>query len=125
MCRSVFMKGVECLFIETVLAAERFGITEAVLESAEQTFTSLGFQNTVRMLLTTHAVHCGRRADEMAKVTEMLRGLCLPAVMSGASHEMLRSSAHSGLPELVGADVPAEPSVVTDYLTEFYRRRCE
>lgn len=125
MCRSVFMKGVECLFVETVLAADRFGIVDPVLQSAEQTFASLGFQGTARMLLTTHAAHSGRRADEMAKVTAMLADLCLPHAMSAASHETLATSAESGLTEHVEGRVPPDPETTTDYLATFYRRRCQ
>jgi 3-hydroxyisobutyrate dehydrogenase-like beta-hydroxyacid dehydrogenase len=124
MCRSIFMKGVECLFLETVLAAEKFGIRQAVLESVEQTFSSLGFAATVDTLLTTHAVHAGRRAGEMEKVVEMLAEMCLPGRMSAASREVLSISAASGLSEHVGGEVPTTPEVVTSYLSQFYRERC-
>lgn len=124
MCRSIFMKGIECLFVETVLAAAQFDITEPVLQSVEETFRSLGFQGTVRMLLTTHAVHCERRADEMARVTAMLEEMCLPHAMSAASHETLNRSARSGLTEHVRGSVPTNPEITIDYLATFYRKEC-
>jgi 3-hydroxyisobutyrate dehydrogenase-like beta-hydroxyacid dehydrogenase len=124
MCRSIFMKGVECLFLETVLAAEQFGIRQAVLASIEQTFSSLGFEGTADMLLTTHAVHCGRRASEMEGVMAMLAAACLPNLMSAASRDILKVSAAAGLPEYVHGRIPPAPEVVTSYLSQFYRERC-
>jgi 3-hydroxyisobutyrate dehydrogenase-like beta-hydroxyacid dehydrogenase len=123
MSRSIFMKGVECLFLETVLAADEFGIRDRVLQSIEETFLTLGFSGTVDMLLTTHAVHCGRRSREMAKVVEMLAEACLPNNMSSAARDLLIVSAESGLTEHVLGQVSTTPDVVTTYLANFYQER--
>lgn len=124
MCRSIFMKGVECLFLETVLAADNFGIREAVLRSIEETFSSLGFKGTADMLLTTHAVHSDRRASEMSKVVDMLAEACLPHGISSTSRDVLNASAASGLVDHVHGQVPATPDVVVAYLSDFYHKRC-
>src|SRR5260370_31917302 len=98
MCRSMFMKGVECVFRETLLAAKSYAITDSVLETIQQTFSAYQVANIATMLVTTHAIHCGRRAHEMKLVSEMLEGMALPNTMSLASAELLTASRQRGSP---------------------------
>jgi 3-hydroxyisobutyrate dehydrogenase-like beta-hydroxyacid dehydrogenase len=42
LCRSIFMKGIECLLLETMLAASEFQITDAVLASVEEMLGASG-----------------------------------------------------------------------------------
>jgi 3-hydroxyisobutyrate dehydrogenase-like beta-hydroxyacid dehydrogenase len=116
MCRSIFMKGVECLFVETMLAAREFDVGELVLNSIDQTFTSLGVRGTARMLMTTHAVHSGRRADEMRHVVSMLESLDLGSDMSGAAAALLEHSAGCGLTDHFHGLIPERWEDVIAYL---------
>ncbi len=122
MCRSIFMKGIECLLIETTLTAAQFGITEPVLASVEQTIASFGFQSMVNMLITTHAVHCGRRADEMQHVTSMLEHMGLPHIMSDAARDVLAASDRAGLPAHFEGVLPNDSKDVIAYLTDVYMK---
>lgn len=122
MCRSIFMKGIECLLVETALAAARFGITRQVLESVEQTLTADSFQAAVNMLLTTHAVHCGRRSDEMQHVALMLEQMGLPNTMSIAARDLLATSYRAGLPDHFQGVVPDDSGAVVEYLSDVYRQ---
>jgi 3-hydroxyisobutyrate dehydrogenase-like beta-hydroxyacid dehydrogenase len=121
MCRSIFMKGVECLFVETMLAATEFDVGELVLGSIDQTFTSLGVPGAARMLMTTHASHCGRRGDEMRHVVSMLESLGLRSEMSGAATTVLEHSAGSGLTEHFQGRIPEEWEDVIAYLSRSHR----
>ena len=123
MCRSIFMKGVECLFVETMMAASRFDVTESVLQSIEGTFTSYGLKPLANMLVTTHAAHCGRRSDEMQGVAEMLKEMKLPSTMSGAARDFLRASNQAHLTDHFARALPEHQEEVIEYLTHYYQEK--
>ncbi len=123
MCRSVFMKGIECVLVETLLAAAQFQMTEPVLETVEDTFRNYGFRPMVEMLVTTHALHCGRRADEMQRVAVMLSGMRLPNDMSEASSAFLSRSDSSGITQHFNGRLPASADSVIQFLEEIYREK--
>jgi 3-hydroxyisobutyrate dehydrogenase-like beta-hydroxyacid dehydrogenase len=116
LCRSIFMKGLECLFVETLLAAGSFGILDAVLDTVEETYTSYGFHPLMEMLVTTHAAHCGRRAEEMRGVEAMLQEMNLPASMSAAAAVTLQHSYDAGLRDRFAGQAPGSYADVVDYL---------
>jgi 3-hydroxyisobutyrate dehydrogenase-like beta-hydroxyacid dehydrogenase len=120
MCRSIFMKGIECLLIETLMAADASNIAGLVLKSIEETFKSYGFQPMVEMLVTTHAAHCGRRSHEMQRVAQMLEEMGLPHPMSSAACNLLAISQQTGITEQFKASVPNDPKKVIRYLKQFY-----
>lgn len=120
MCRSIFMKGIECLLVETMLAAEEYQITTAVLESIRDTVQKYGFEPMVEMLITTHAVHCGRRSDEMEGVAAMLTEMHLPNIMSSASRAVLASSAKMGLTAHFRGALPSDSHSVIAILKQSY-----
>lgn len=122
MCRSIFMKGLECLFVETLLAAAEFGLEESVLKSIEQTFRSYGFRRMVEMLVTTHAIHCGRRSDEMRSAAMMMREIGVPIHMTKAARDFLFASSGTGLPEHFRGEVPDTFGTVIKYLKGTYGR---
>jgi 3-hydroxyisobutyrate dehydrogenase-like beta-hydroxyacid dehydrogenase len=123
LCRSIFMKGIECLLVETILAASEFEITDAVLASVEDTLEGYGFGPMVEMLVTTHAVHCERRSEEMRRVTDMLSAMGLPNAMSAASITLLSMSAATGLTRHVGGVLPSSSGVVIEYLKRSYKEK--
>lgn len=123
MCRSVFMKGVECLFVETLIAASRFDVTEPVLDSIEGTFTSYGIKPLANMLVTTHAAHCGRRSDEMRGVAKTLREMKMPHPMSSAAQTFLQASQQAQLTDHFAQQLPERQEEVIEYLTHFYQEK--
>ena len=123
MCRSVFMKGIECLLVETLLAAARYGVTEPVLQSIEGTFNSYGLRPMIKMLVTTHAAHCRRRSDEMRSVSRMLKQLGLPSRMSKASELLLRASGEAGLTGHFQNRVPERVEDVIEFLMRSYEEK--
>lgn len=118
MCRSIFMKGLECLFVETLMAAGEFDLAETVLQSIEQTFQSYGFRPLVQMLVTTHAVHCHRRSDEMRSAATMMREIDISGHMTKAARDLLGESSRAGLPDHFGSSVPGEYGTVISYLRD-------
>lgn len=66
MCRSVMIKGLEALAIESLFAARRYGAEDAVLASLEATFPSMGWNAKLPdYLISRVAEHGRRRAAEM------------------------------------------------------------
>ncbi len=122
MCRSIFMKGVECLFVETLLAARQFDIEAPVLKSIEATFGAYTFADLTRMLVTTHAVHAGRRSHEMEYVVQLLQEIDMPSPMSAASLQLLRSSEQADINIHFNGIVPASVDEVITFLAQFYQK---
>jgi len=120
MCRSIFMKGVECLFVEALLVAAQFNIDDSLLGSIEETFTSYGVRPLANMLVSTHAVHCGRRAAEMQQAREMLEDMQMPHHMSAASRDSLTASYRTGVTDYFGGVMPDNPGDVISYLRHFH-----
>jgi 3-hydroxyisobutyrate dehydrogenase-like beta-hydroxyacid dehydrogenase len=66
MCRSIVMKGLASLAIESLFTARRYGAEEAVLTSFDQTFPSMGWKGKLPDQLVMRSVeHSKRRAAEM------------------------------------------------------------
>ncbi|HEX5420210.1 MAG TPA: DUF1932 domain-containing protein, partial [Gammaproteobacteria bacterium] len=69
MCRSVMYKGLEALFLESMLAARRYGVDEAVLTSLAGTFEK-GWPETARYMVSRTLIHGRRRAEEMREAAK-------------------------------------------------------
>ncbi|HTW23371.1 MAG TPA: DUF1932 domain-containing protein [Candidatus Baltobacteraceae bacterium] len=66
MCRSVMIKGLEALAIESLFAARRYGAEDAVIASLDATFPSMGWKDKLPdYLISRVAEHGRRRAAEM------------------------------------------------------------
>jgi 3-hydroxyisobutyrate dehydrogenase-like beta-hydroxyacid dehydrogenase len=86
MCRSVVIKGLEALAIESMLAARRFGAEKEVLASLQGTFPGMGWQDKLPdYLISRVAEHGRRRAAEMREVADTLEGVGVEATMALAT----------------------------------------
>lgn len=66
MCRSVLIKGLEALAIESLFAARRYGAEDAVLASLDATYPTMGWKDKLPDYLVSRvAEHGRRRAAEM------------------------------------------------------------
>ena len=65
LCRSVVIKGMEALFIESMLAARHYGVEDEVLASLAETFPSLDWENQASWFWKRVVQHGKRRAEEM------------------------------------------------------------
>jgi 3-hydroxyisobutyrate dehydrogenase-like beta-hydroxyacid dehydrogenase len=89
MCRSVLMKGMAALAIESLFAARRYGAEEAVLASFEATYPSMGWKDKLADALVMRAVeHSRRRAAEMRESAETVEGAGLVSRMALATAEL-------------------------------------
>jgi 3-hydroxyisobutyrate dehydrogenase-like beta-hydroxyacid dehydrogenase len=86
MCRSVMIKGIEALAVESLLAARRFGAEEEVLASLDGTFPSMGWLETLPDYLVSRAAEHGRRrAAEMREVAATLQDVGVDPTMALAT----------------------------------------
>lgn len=77
MARSVFMKGIEAILCESLVAADRAGVADRVLDSIQKTFPGLDWRAVATYHMGRMAVHGRRRAIEMDSVADTLRDLDL------------------------------------------------
>lgn len=89
MIRSVMIKGVEALILESMRAAEVAGVTERILDSVNVTFEGLDWRKlTSHYLKRTHE-HGPRRVSEMKESAATLRSLGMEPLMSLAIAETI------------------------------------
>jgi 3-hydroxyisobutyrate dehydrogenase-like beta-hydroxyacid dehydrogenase len=75
MCRSIVVKGLESLVIESMLAARGYDVETLVSESLQDFFSGLSRLETVQYLISRSVQHGVRRAEEMHEVCATLRGV--------------------------------------------------
>jgi 3-hydroxyisobutyrate dehydrogenase-like beta-hydroxyacid dehydrogenase len=86
MCRSILIKGLEALTVESMLAARHFGAEREVLESLNGTFPSMGWTGALPdYLISRVAEHGRRRAAEMREVARTLQDAGLEPTMALAT----------------------------------------
>jgi 3-hydroxyisobutyrate dehydrogenase-like beta-hydroxyacid dehydrogenase len=86
MCRSVVIKGLEAIAVESMLAARRYGAEDAVLKSLAATFPGMGWEGALPdYLISRVAEHGKRRAAEMREAAEAVREVGLDAFMAAAT----------------------------------------
>ena len=100
--RSVVMKGLPALIIESLRAAEQAGLSA---ETWENLVHQLGLLDEpfLRRLLEGTDTHSVRRLAEMEAATELLESLGTDPLMTSATVESLRRMPAEGLPELPGS----------------------
>ncbi len=75
--RSVFVKGLEALAIETFMAAEKQGVTDQLYEMLSD-IDQNPLRSTLESFVRTHLVHAPRRLKEIEKAESLLQESGLP-----------------------------------------------
>jgi 3-hydroxyisobutyrate dehydrogenase-like beta-hydroxyacid dehydrogenase len=73
MCRSVMIKGLEAMVIESFTAARRYGVEAAVLASLHETFPGIDWEQQAAYFFRRVIEHGGRRAEEMREAAATVR----------------------------------------------------
>jgi len=104
MCRSVMIKGLESLLVESLTAARAYGVEDRVLASLHETFPELDWEKVASYMVMRTALHGKRRAEEMREVAVTVRDAGLDPWMASATAErqdfMARSKSPAGLGEV-------------------------
>jgi 3-hydroxyisobutyrate dehydrogenase-like beta-hydroxyacid dehydrogenase len=73
LCRSVVIKGLEALVIESFTAARRYGVEEDVVASLEETFPGIDWEKQATYFFQRVIQHGRRRAEEMREAAAAVR----------------------------------------------------
>jgi 3-hydroxyisobutyrate dehydrogenase-like beta-hydroxyacid dehydrogenase len=87
MCRSVMIKGIEALLMESMLAARRYGVEDVVLTSLSDLLPVGDWEKLARYMISRSLEHGARRGEEMREVAETVREAGLVPLMSAACAE--------------------------------------
>ena len=88
MCRSVLVKGVEALLLESLVAARTYGVERTVLSSLDDLFPGPNWPELARYMIGRTLEHGGRRAEEMREVAKTVSGAHLTPSMSLATAQV-------------------------------------
>ena len=73
MCRSVMIKGLEAMVIESLTTARFYGVEDAVLASLAETFPGIDWERQAAYFFQRVIEHGRRRAEEMREVAQTVR----------------------------------------------------
>jgi hypothetical protein len=77
MCRSVMIKGLEAMVIESFTAARAYGVEDQVLASLQETFPGIDWEKQGAYFFQRAIEHGRRRSEEMREVAETVRDIGL------------------------------------------------
>ena len=77
MCRSVMIKGLEAMVIESFTAARAYGVEDQVLASLKETFPGIDWEKQGAYFFQRAIEHGRRRSEEVREVAETVRDIGL------------------------------------------------
>ena len=107
MCRSVMIKGLEALLLESYATARYHGVEEAMLASLQETFPAIDWQQQGSYFFSRVAQHGQRRAEEMREAANTVREAGFEPTMASAiaaKHQWMADQARAGLFKGLGAE---------------------
>jgi 3-hydroxyisobutyrate dehydrogenase-like beta-hydroxyacid dehydrogenase len=93
MCRSVIVKGMEAIVIESFVTARRYGVEDAVLASLGETFPGLDWEKSGDYFFSRVVRHGKRRAEEMREAAATVREAGLEPLCASAIAQRQQSVA--------------------------------
>ena len=114
--RSVFMKGITGLLLESMEAAERYGIRAALEADIARWIDERPFSQVINRFVGSTAVHAERRMHEMGDVLALLRELKSSTRMTRATCAWVQEVGELGLGERLGGKVPETIAPVIEAL---------
>lgn len=100
MCRSVMIKGLEALVIESYTTARAYGVEDHVLPTLAETFPSIDWDRTGAYFFSRVVQHGQRRAEEMRECAVAVQEAGFASTMARAiaeKHQWVADQAASGV----------------------------
>ena len=100
MCRSVMIKGLEALVIESYTTARAYGVEGHVLPTLAETFPSIDWETTGAYFFSRVAQHGKRRAEEMREAANTVREAGFEPWMAAAiaeKHDWVAKQSRDGV----------------------------
>jgi len=88
LCRSVFIKGMEALAIESLLTARRYGVEREVVASLAETFPGLDWDRQATWFWRRVVQHGRRRAEEMREAAVTVGDVGIASRMTTATADV-------------------------------------
>jgi 3-hydroxyisobutyrate dehydrogenase-like beta-hydroxyacid dehydrogenase len=85
MFRSIVVKGLEALLVESMTACAEYGVEDRVLASLQETWPGIDWQKLAGYMLERVVSHGKRRAAEMREVSATLEAIGLEPIMAAAT----------------------------------------
>jgi len=102
MFRSIVVKGLEALLLESMLAASEYEVEVRVLASLKETFPGIDWEKLSGYMIERVVSHGKRRAAEMREVAATLEGIGLEPIMAAATAARQQWLADLGVKERLG-----------------------
>ena len=99
MCRSVMIKGLEALVIESYATARHYGVEDAMIATLQETFPGIDWTKQGAYFFSRVAQHGQRRAEEMREVANTVREAGFEPFMASAiahKHDWMAAQARAG-----------------------------
>jgi len=109
MCRSVMIKGLEALVIESYTTARAYGVEDHVLPTLAETFPSIDWQRQGAYFFSRVVQHGQRRAEEMRESAQTVREAGFPPLMAAAiadKQQWVADQAKAGVFQGLAKDAP-------------------
>ena len=109
MCRSVMIKGLEALVIESYAAARAYGVEDHVLPTLQETFPGIDWTQQGAYFFSRVVQHGQRRAEEMREAANTVREAGFEPLMAAAiadKQQWVADQARAGLLAGVSAGSP-------------------
>jgi 3-hydroxyisobutyrate dehydrogenase-like beta-hydroxyacid dehydrogenase len=118
MCRSVMIKGLEAMVIESFTAARAYGVEDAVLASLKETFPGIDWERQATYFFQRVIEHGRRRSEEVREVAETVREIGLTPWSAAGTAERQSWMADLADAGLFGRRESKEFARSTDWRTE-------
>ncbi len=109
MSRSIMIKGLEALVIESFSTARKYGVEDAMIATLAETFPSIDWQKQGAYFFSRVVQHGKRRAEEMREAANTVQEAGFAPTMTAAiaeKHDWVASLAKSGVFNAVDKDAP-------------------
>lgn len=100
MCRSIMIKGLEALVLESYTTARHYGVEDAMIATLQETFPGIDWTQQGSYFFSRVAQHGKRRAEEMREVANTVKEAGFEPFMAGAiaeKHDWMAEQARQGI----------------------------
>lgn len=104
--RSILAKGLEALYVEALVVAQRTGVTQDVLDTFCAFLDARSARETAAMLVRSHVIHAERRADEVAMSRDLVIEAGVSPLMTDAIVALMRQTARTDVADKAGKRQP-------------------
>ncbi|MBC7709110.1 MAG: DUF1932 domain-containing protein [Rhizobacter sp.] len=109
MARSIMIKGMEALVIESYATARKYGVEDAMLATMQETFPGIDWNQQGAYFFSRFVQHGSRRAEEMRESANTVAEAGLTPLMATAiaeKHDSVAALARQGVFDGIGKDAP-------------------